>query len=128
MTGKLEALRQFGSPIEVVGNLARAAICAPPGSRLLVGDFSGIESRVLAWTSGQQSKLDQWARFDRTGDANDDPYVVIGRSFGHPDDKARGFGKNRRSRFRLSRRCWGMEEFRARRRCFGRGDDQVISG
>jgi DNA polymerase len=83
----------LASPVEAVGAIARGMICATPGHRLLIGDFSGVESRCLAWISGQQSKLEQWAKFDRTGDANDDPYVVIGRSFGHPDDKARGFGK-----------------------------------
>jgi DNA polymerase len=81
------------SPVEVVGDIGRAMVCAPHGHRLLVGDFSGIESRVLAWISGQQSKLEQWIKFDRTGDVNDDPYVIIGRSFGHPESSARAFGK-----------------------------------
>jgi DNA polymerase len=84
---------ELDSPVEVVGDIARGMICAAPGHRLLIGDFSGVESRCLAFVSGQQSKLEQWAKFDRTGDVNDDPYVVIGRSFGHPDDKARAFGK-----------------------------------
>jgi hypothetical protein len=81
------------SQLEAIGSIARAAICAAPGSRLLVGDFSGIESRVLAWVAGQQDKVEQWAKFDRTKDANDDPYVIIGRSLGHPEDVARQFGK-----------------------------------
>jgi DNA polymerase len=83
----------LSSPVETIGGIARALIIAAPKYRLLVGDFSGIESRVLAWISGQQSKLDQWARFDRTGSASDDPYVVIGRSLGHAEDKARSYGK-----------------------------------
>jgi DNA polymerase bacteriophage-type len=81
------------SPVETVGDIARAMIVAAPGHRFLIGDFSGIESRILAWISGQQSKLDQWMQFDRTGDANDDPYVIGGRSFGHPESTARAFGK-----------------------------------
>ena len=80
-------------PIEIVGDVARCAICAPPGHRLLVGDFSGIESRVLAWIADEPTKLAQWAKFDRTQDPNDDPYVVIGRSLGHPEATARKFGK-----------------------------------
>jgi DNA polymerase len=84
---------ELSSPIEAVGDIARAMICAAPGHRLLIGDYSGIESRVLAWVSGQQSKLEQWRKFDRTGDANDDPYVVIGRALGHPESTARAAGK-----------------------------------
>jgi DNA polymerase len=73
------------SPVEAVGDIARAMICAPPGHRYFIGDFSGIESRVLAWLSRQGSKLELWAKFDRTKDPNDDPYVVIGRALGHPE-------------------------------------------
>jgi hypothetical protein len=47
----------------------------------------------LAWNTGEQSKLEQWAKFDRTHDINDDPYVVIGRSLGHPEETARDYGK-----------------------------------
>jgi RecA-family ATPase len=47
----------------------------------------------LAWISGQKSKLDAWMQFDRSGDPNDDPYMIIGRSLGHPEATARAFGK-----------------------------------
>jgi len=61
-TGDLEHVAKlYPQPLEAVGDIARAMICAAPGHRLLIGDFSGIESRVLAYVSGQQSKLDQWA-------------------------------------------------------------------
>jgi DNA polymerase len=83
----------LASPVEAVGEIARAMIVAAPGCRLLIADFSGIESRVLAWIAGQRSKIDAWARFDQTGDPNDDPYQIIGRSLGHREDKARAFGK-----------------------------------
>jgi hypothetical protein len=93
-TGDIEQVRQLGAPIEIVGDIARAAIgAAPPGRRLLIGDFSGIESRVLAWIAGEPSKLDQWSKFDRTHDPADDPYVLIGRALGHPEDTARAKGK-----------------------------------
>jgi DNA polymerase len=81
------------SPIETVGDIARAMITAAPVHRLLIGDFSGIESRGLAWISGQDSKLKAWTRFDGTNDPNDDPYVLIGRALGHPEKTARDFGK-----------------------------------
>jgi hypothetical protein len=83
----------YPQPLEVVGDIARAMICAAPGHRFLIGDFSGIESRVLAWVSGQQSKLDQWSKFDQTGDPKDEPYFMIGRGCGQPEDSARAIGK-----------------------------------
>jgi DNA polymerase bacteriophage-type len=83
----------YTQPLEVVGDIARSMICAAPGHRFLIGDFSGIESRVLAWISGQQSKLDMWAKFDRTGDPKDEPYYLLGRSCGQPEDSARSIGK-----------------------------------
>jgi DNA polymerase len=81
------------SPVEAVGDIARAMVRAEPGHRLFIGDFSGIESRVLAWAAGEQSKIDLWKRFDETGDLNDDPYVTNGRNFGHPESTARPYGK-----------------------------------
>ena len=93
MSGDIEEVRKLGAPIEVVGDVARCAIAARPGYRLLVGDFSGIESIVLAWIADEPDKLAQWAKYFRTRDPNDDPYVVIGRALGHPEDSARKFGK-----------------------------------
>ena len=81
------------SPIEAVGEIGRAMICAAPGHRLLIADYSGIESRGLAWISRQQSKIDAWVRFDKTGEPTDDPYVIIGRALGHPEGTARAAGK-----------------------------------
>jgi DNA polymerase len=92
-TGDIAPVRELGAPIEVVGDIARALICAEPGKRLLVGDFSGIESRVLAWLAMQHDKVAQWARFDQTRDPDDDPYVIIGRALGHPEETVRAKGK-----------------------------------
>jgi hypothetical protein len=83
----------LSSPIEAVGDIARAMITAAPGHRLLIADFSGIESRVLAWITGQQSKVQAWAQFDRTGRAEDDPYVRIARRCGLTGEGARDVGK-----------------------------------
>ena len=41
MSGDLETVRQLGAPIEIVGDIARAAICAPPGHRLQGRRFLG---------------------------------------------------------------------------------------
>jgi hypothetical protein len=94
-TGDLNHLRsRFKQPMSVIGDIARALVCAPVGRRLIIADFSGIESRVTAWVSGQQSKLDQWAAFDRTGDPEDEPYFITGHKiFGLSKEQAREPGK-----------------------------------
>jgi DNA polymerase bacteriophage-type len=93
-TGDLDHLRQrYPQPMSVVGDITRALICAAPNHRLIAADFSGIESRVTAWISGQQSKVDQWAKFDRTGDPKDEPYYIFGKQVGQPDETARAIGK-----------------------------------
>jgi DNA polymerase len=93
-TGDLDHVAKlYPQPLEIVGDIARGMICAAPKHRLLIGDFSGIESRVLAWVSGQQSKLEQWAKFDRTGDPKDEPYYILGRNCGRPEESARKIGK-----------------------------------
>jgi DNA polymerase len=93
--GDLSNLRsRYPQPMSVIGDIARSLVCAPPGHRLIVADFSGIESRLTAWVSGQQSKLDQWATFDRTGNPQDEPYFITGHKiFGLPKAQAREPGK-----------------------------------
>ncbi len=81
-SGDIEAVQRLGPPLDIVGDIARAAICAPAGYRLLIGDFSGIESRVLAWLAGQLDKLAMWAKFDQTRDPQDDPYFILGTCSG----------------------------------------------
>jgi DNA polymerase len=93
MSGDLAIVKALGSPIEIAGDVARATIAAPPGHKLLVADYSAIESRVLAWITDEQSKLALWARFDQTGTSDADPYVIIGRSLGFPEETARAYGK-----------------------------------
>jgi DNA polymerase bacteriophage-type len=93
-TGDLEQVRRVSAqPMSVIGDITRALIIAAPGHRLIAGDFSGIESRVTAWISGQQSKLDQWSKFDTTQDPADDPYFVLGQKLGQPPERARAIGK-----------------------------------
>jgi DNA polymerase len=93
-TGSLEHLRQaYPQPMSLVGDITRGLICAAPGHKLIAADLSGIESRITAWVSGQQSKLDQWAKFDQTQDPKDEPYYIIGRALGMAEDKARSVGK-----------------------------------
>jgi DNA polymerase len=95
MTGDLDHLRKFHpQPIEVIGSISRALICAPAGRKFLIADLSGIESRVVAWVSGQQSKLDMWAAFDRSGNPEEEPYRRLGiEIFNLPPEQARDTGK-----------------------------------
>jgi DNA polymerase len=93
MSSDIEVVRALGPPIEIVGDVSRCAICAPPGSRLLVGDFSGIESCVIAWLAGETALVAMWIKFFRTRDPNDDPYRLLGLALGFPEDIARDRGK-----------------------------------
>lgn len=93
-TGDLAQLRgKYSQPMSVIGDITRALICAQPGHRFIAADLSGIESRLTAWLSGQQSKIEQWAKFDRTHESKDEPYFIIGRACGQPDETARAIGK-----------------------------------
>jgi DNA polymerase len=82
-------MRGYDQPLGAIADAARGAICAAPGSRFLIGDFSGIESRVLAWIAEETAKLEQWRRFDATGDPKDEPYFILGKACGMPDERAR---------------------------------------
>jgi len=53
--GVIEML--FGECLEAVSRCLRGMMCAAPGNRLVVSDFSQIESRVLAWLAGAIDKL-----------------------------------------------------------------------
>jgi DNA polymerase len=78
-TGDYETVRkQFGDPMKALGVSARAMIAAESGHRLLIGDLSGIESRLAARIAGETWKLNAWAQFDRTGNPEDEPYYIIG--------------------------------------------------
>ena len=70
--------------------MVRAAFAAAPGYQLISADFSGVESRVLAWLAGEKAKLKLWSDFDAGGD---DPYLVLGLRMGFPKETARATGK-----------------------------------
>jgi DNA polymerase len=107
LTGDLDRVRELGAPLTIAGDVSRAMICAAPGHGLIGGDFSAIESRVLAWLAGEEWKLDSYRAFDRTGDAALEPYCVTathilkrpvtpddeaGRRIGKTCDLAFGYG------------------------------------
>src|SRR5262245_66608975 len=92
----LQSVKQhFTDPIGVIGDLSRAVLCAAPGHRLLIADFSGVESRISAYISGQQSKVDAWGLFGKTKDKALEPYDQIGKQLGQPEAAARSSAKLR---------------------------------
>jgi DNA polymerase len=76
-TGDHDHVRRFYErPLAVVGDILRSLIIAAPSHRLIGADYSSIESRVLAWTAGEDWKLDAYRRYDATQHPRDEPYTV----------------------------------------------------
>jgi hypothetical protein len=93
-SGSLQHVKErFTDPLAVVGDIGRAVLCAAPGSRFLAADYSGIESRTTAWLAGEQRKVNQWAKFDATGNPKYEPYYLLGIQLGLPEETARAIGK-----------------------------------
>jgi hypothetical protein len=92
-------LRRYGNPLTVLGNIARASISAAPGQLLMAGDFSSVESRILAWLSVETWKLEAYRELDRTGDKAKEPYRMVAAKMLQRNDPAelsreqRGKGK-----------------------------------
>jgi DNA polymerase len=85
LSGDAERIAAFGPPVEVVGDISRGMICATSGCRFLIGDFTGIESVVLAAITGERRLLEQWAKFIETQNLDDHPYMIEGRAIGYND-------------------------------------------
>jgi DNA polymerase len=56
--------RKHGDVLGVIGDLCRSMIIPAPGHRFIVGDFSAIEARVLAFLAGDAGKLEAFRQFD----------------------------------------------------------------
>jgi hypothetical protein len=82
-SGNRAGIAAYGNPLALLGDISRAALCAAPGHELKSGDFSAIESVVLAWLADEHWKLDTYATFQRTGDKQLEPYRVIARKMLH---------------------------------------------
>jgi DNA polymerase len=55
---------QYSDVLGVIGDLTRSMIIPAPGYRFIIGDFSAIEARVLAWLAGDADKLERFRQFD----------------------------------------------------------------
>jgi DNA polymerase bacteriophage-type len=95
----IATILQGGSlPLSVAADVSRSLIRARPGYILIGADFSAIESRVLAWLAGEDWKLDNYRRYDETGDPELEPYCVtasrlLGRKVTPADEVGRQTGK-----------------------------------
>jgi hypothetical protein len=81
--GDRGGIAQYGNPLALLGDVSRAALCADAGMELKSGDFSAIESVILAWLSGETWKLLAYQEYQRTGDTTLEPYRVIARKMLH---------------------------------------------
>ena len=81
--GDRAGIAQYGNPLGLLGDLCRASLCAGGGMELKSGDFSAVESVVLAWLAGEQWKLEAYRTFQNTGDTTLEPYRVIARKMLH---------------------------------------------
>jgi DNA polymerase len=77
--GDRNGIAQYGNPLSLLGGVSRAALCAALGMELKAGDFSAVESVVLAWLAGERWKLLAYKTFQETGDKTIEPYRVIAR-------------------------------------------------
>jgi DNA polymerase len=77
--GDRAGISQYGNPLALLGDVSRAAICAGDGMELKCGDFSAVESVVLAWLAGEHWKLVAYETYQKTGDTTLEPYRVIAR-------------------------------------------------
>ena len=77
-TGDLAHVKTlYEKPLSIIGDLVRSTIVAAPGHVLIGGDYSSIESRVLAHIAGEEWELNSYRRFDATKDPRDEPYCTV---------------------------------------------------
>lgn len=62
LDGELETLEMCYDDVQdVLSQLIRTALEAPPGKRFIVADFSAIEARVIAWLAGEEWEMKAFA-------------------------------------------------------------------
>lgn len=84
----------FGPPLTLISRCLRSFFVAPPGKKLISGDFSNIEGRGQAWFAGEQWKLDAF----RAADEKRGPglyELAYSRMFGVPVDSIKNPSEER---------------------------------
>ena len=106
-------IAQFGNPLELLGSVSRAIVCAESGYVLVAPDLRMIESRVLAWVAGDEHTLELHRAYDRTGDKRFEVYRVnAAQMLGKPvetivaRERQRGKGGELAAGFGGSVRAW----------------------
>jgi DNA polymerase len=80
----------FGAPNRACADALRATICATPGHKLVAGDWSNIEGRVLAALANEEWKLEAYRDAD-AGIGADVYKVGYGKLFHKPVDAVTKF-------------------------------------
>lgn len=80
LRGDQEAMAQHGGVMGVCNDILRSAITAQGGNVLVSADWANIESRFLAWCTGNEWKLDYFRAVDR-GEAADSYKALWARFF-----------------------------------------------
>lgn len=81
------------APLRLLSRFLRSTIKAPPGKKLIGGDFSNIEGRVNAFLAGEHWKLRAFAAQD-DGTGEDLYRLTYARTFGIPIEEVDG-GKDK---------------------------------
>ena len=72
----------------MLGDIARAVVCAAPGNVLMAADFGAIESQNPGLARGETWKLETYREFDRTNDKAIEPYRIVAAQMLHKNDPA----------------------------------------
>lgn len=72
----------YGPPLTCVSYTLRGMVAPVKGRKIVAADFSGIESRVLAWLAGEEWKLKYYRDFDAGVEKNDIYKVTASGVFG----------------------------------------------
>jgi len=76
----------YGPPMTMLSRCSRSFFVAPPGRKLIAGDFAGVESRGVAWIAGEEWKLKAF----RASDAKTGPGIyelTASKTLGVPLEK-----------------------------------------